>query len=189
MGPDLFPWHTAWYLISPSGNFNAGPANLSVLSPNPGSDYKSKVLGAEMLPNIGLPRGVPVAVYSFSADTRDHSQCYGACSRDFIPLTTVGKPTEQSGVSSGAVETMLRSDGLEQLTYYGRPLYIYSQEQPLVLGKRHITSVGKRRWCQRFRRHPQLGEPLGNQQSKTLVSTTSHPNKVKEIADSVTVAV
>ena len=33
------------------------------------------------------------------------------------------------------METILRSDGLEQLTYYGRPLYIYSQEQPLVLGK------------------------------------------------------
>lgn len=142
VGPILYPWHTAWYLISPDGEFNPGPANLSVLTPQPGANYTDNVLGVEMLPNIGLPVGVPVAVYTFSRDRRWHSSCYGACARTFIPVTTVGAPTEQADVDTGAVGVMTRRDGSLQVTYHGHPLYIYNQEQPLVLGPTDIQSVG-----------------------------------------------
>lgn len=140
--PFLFPWQTAWYLVSPWGTTNAGPANLSALFPEPGSDYTGKVLGAEMLPNVGIPNGVPVAVYTFSADTPGHSNCYGACAREFIPLTTVGTPTELKGVDESAVGTIWRFDGLRQVTYNGHPLYLYNQEQPLPLSPKKIRSVG-----------------------------------------------
>lgn len=142
VGPYLFPWETAWYLVSPYGQLNPGPANLSVLTPQAGADYTSNVLATEMLPNIGLPNGVPVAVYTFSADTPWQSHCYGACAREFIPLTTVGAPTEQSGVNAGAVGVIFRFDGSRQVTYNGHPLYIYNQEQPLVLSQTDIQSVG-----------------------------------------------
>jgi predicted lipoprotein with Yx(FWY)xxD motif len=142
VGPILYPWHTAWYLVSPAGEFNPGPANLSVLTPQSGADYSGNVLAVEMLPNIGLPDGVPVAVYTFSRDRRGHSTCYGACAREFIPVTTLGAPAEQAGVDTGAVGVIRRLDGSLQVTYHGHPLYIYNQEQPLVLGPTDIQSVG-----------------------------------------------
>jgi predicted lipoprotein with Yx(FWY)xxD motif len=142
VGPLLFPWETAWYLLSPDGLFNPGPANLSVLTPQPGGDYTSNVLATEMIPNIGLPNGVPVTVYTFSADTPWQSHCYGACAREFIPVTTVGAPTAQTGVNAGAVGVITRFDGSRQVTYYGHPLYIYNQEQPLSLGPMDVQGVG-----------------------------------------------
>jgi predicted lipoprotein with Yx(FWY)xxD motif len=142
VGPVLFPWETAWYLVSPNGLLNPGPANLSVVSPQSGADYTTNVLATEMLPNIGLPNGVPVTVYTFSADTPWGSHCYGACAREFVPVTTVGTPTEQTGVNTGAVGVITRFDGSRQVTYNGHPLYIYNQEQPLPLGASDIQTVG-----------------------------------------------
>jgi predicted lipoprotein with Yx(FWY)xxD motif len=141
-GPILFPWQTAWFLMSADGQFNPGAANLSVLTPQSGTDYSSNVLATEMLPNIGLPGGVPVAVYTFSADVRGHSRCYGACAREFIPVTTVGTPTELAGVNPTAIGVTRRFDGTLQVTYNGHPLYIYNQEQPLPLGPSDIQTVG-----------------------------------------------
>jgi predicted lipoprotein with Yx(FWY)xxD motif len=141
VGPLLFPWETAWYLVSPSGAFNAGPANLSVVTPQSGSDYTGDVLAVEMLPNA-VPNGVPVSVYTFSADTPWHSNCYGACAREFIPVTTLGAPTEQAGVNDRAVGVITRWDGTQQVTYHGQPLYIYNQEQPLPTGPASFQTVG-----------------------------------------------
>ena len=141
VGPLLFPWETAWYLVSPSGQFNAGPANLSVVTPQSGTEYTSDVLATEMLPNA-VPNGVPVAVYTFSADTPWHSNCYGACAREFIPVTTQGAPTEQAGVNGSAVGVITRWDGSQQVTFHGHPLYIYNQEQPLPLSPTAFQTVG-----------------------------------------------
>ncbi len=143
VGPFLDPWQTACDLVGPNGNPDAGPANLSVLSSTTGSDFTGNTLATEMLPNIGLPSGgVPVAVYTFSGDRPWRSNCYGACAREFIPVTTVGAPVEQSGVNTGAVGVIWRADGQRQVTYNGHPLYIYNQEQPLPLSQTDIESVG-----------------------------------------------
>ena len=140
VGPFLFPWETAWYLVSPNGLFNPGPANLSVVTPQPGADYTSNVLATKMFPDFPpLPNGIPVTVYTFSADTPWQSHCYGACAREFIPVTTEGAPT---GVNTGAVGVIPRWDGLRQVTYNGHPLYIYNQEQPLPLGPSDSQTVG-----------------------------------------------
>ncbi len=139
--PFLFPWETAWYLVSPDGEFDAGTANLTVVSPQPGSVYTSSVLATEMLPNA-VPGGVPVSVYTFSGDSLWRSDCYGACAREFIPVTTTSAPTPQSGVNPSAVGVINRLDGLRQVTYNGHPLYLYNQEQPLPLGPTTIQTVG-----------------------------------------------
>ena len=141
VGPLLFPWETNWYLVSTDGLLNAGPANLSVVTPQPGSAYTSNVLATELLPNA-VPGGVPVTVYTFSADKPWHSKCYGACAREFIPVTTEGAPTEQTGVNASAVGVITRLDGSRQVTYNGSPLYIYNQEQPLPLVSGNVQTVG-----------------------------------------------
>jgi predicted lipoprotein with Yx(FWY)xxD motif len=139
----LFPWHTAWFLMSPDGLVDPGPANLEVESPVPGTTvYSSNVLAVEVLPNIGIPGGVPMAVYSFSGDSPGASRCLEACARDFIPLTTTGQPTEQPGVSAQGVGVIPRPDGSNQVTYDGHPLYIYSQEQPVMNSSGGFQTAG-----------------------------------------------
>ena len=136
----LPPWHTAWFLMSPKGTPATGPAALETEAPKRGTTYTTTELATEMLPAIA-PGGVAVSVYSFSGDTPSSSTCTGACVRDFIPVITVGAPTTGTGVNAGAVATIQRGDGSEQVTYNGHPLYIYSQEQPLV-GKHGPKTTG-----------------------------------------------
>lgn len=124
----LFPWHTLWYLISPNGRVNPGPAKLTSVAPQSGTSYSSDALAVQVLPAVG---GVPVTVYSFSRDTSRTSQCSGSCARQFMPVLTNGAPTG-SGVS-GRLGTLTRSDGTHQVTYNGHPLYLYSRERPLIL--------------------------------------------------------
>ena len=136
----LPPWHTAWYLLSPDGRPAAGPANLEVEAPAPGTSYSEPALGAEMLPNA-VPGGAAITVYSFSRDSANHSSCAGACARDFIPVITVATPTLQAGVDAGAVGVIQRADGSDQVTYDGHPLYFYSEERPLV-GPMGLVTTG-----------------------------------------------
>jgi predicted lipoprotein with Yx(FWY)xxD motif len=136
----LPPWHTAWFLMSPKGTPANGPAALETEAPKQGTTYDTTELATEMLPNA-IPGGAAVSVYAFSGDTQSSSNCKGACVRDFIPVTTVGAPTTTAGVNAGAVGTITRGDGAEQVTYNGHPLYIYSQEQPLV-GKKGPKTHG-----------------------------------------------
>jgi predicted lipoprotein with Yx(FWY)xxD motif len=126
------PWNTAWYLLSPWGTPASGPASLGTEAPQPGTTYTSTKLTGAMLPNaVNPPNGLPVSLYTFSADGPNFSRCYGACARDFIPLYTVGTPTVGTGVNGSAVGVIHRWDGTEQVTYDGQPLYLYSQEAPL----------------------------------------------------------
>src|SRR5664280_29948 len=135
----LPPWHTAWYLMSPDGQAAPGPANLETEAPQAGTTYTSTALAAEMLPNA-VPGGAAITVYSFSGDRPWHSRCVWACAMDFIPVLTSGPPTVASGVNASDVGVIVRPDGSHQVTYDGQPLYIYSQEQPLVGAMGLITT-------------------------------------------------
>jgi len=136
----LPPWHTAWYLLSPNGQPAAGAANLEVAQPQAGTVYQTPVLGAEMLPGA-VAGGANVAVYTFSGDRPWSSRCNDACAREFIPVYTSAPPTSQAGVNARGVGVIVRCDGSHQVTYYGWPLYIYSQEQPLV-GSAGLVTTG-----------------------------------------------
>jgi predicted lipoprotein with Yx(FWY)xxD motif len=134
----LPPWHTAWFLLSPSGTPATGPATLETESPQSGTTYTTTELATEMDPNI-VAGGAAVSVYTFSRDSH-FSHCYGACAMEFIPLRTVGAPVLKSGVNPSAVGVIWRADGTEQVTYNGKPLYIYNQEQPLANSSGLITT-------------------------------------------------
>jgi len=129
--------------MSPDGQAATGPANLETEATQAGTTYTSTSLAAEMLPNA-LPGGAAITVYSFSADSRWQSRCEWACARDFLPVLTSGPPTAATGVDAGDIGVICRPDGSHQVTYDGHPLYIYSQEQPLVGAMGPITtgSVG-----------------------------------------------
>ena len=127
----LPPWHTAWYLVGPDGRPATGPATLELEAPTPQTAYTSPVIGAEMLPNA-VPGGAAITAYSFSRDGHHTSQCNEACAREFIPVLTSGTPAAASGVPAGGIGVIERSDGTHQVTYDGRPLYLFSQEEPAI---------------------------------------------------------
>ena len=61
-------------------------------------------------------------LYSFAPDTPATSKCYGSCAAYWPPVT--GTAAANPGVP-GRVGTIKRTDGSQQLTYNGHPLYTY----------------------------------------------------------------
>ena len=65
------------------------------------------------------------ALYLWVADTGGKSACSGACAHAWPPLVTKGNPTAGAGVDASDLGTIMRSDGTEQVTYKGHPLYYF----------------------------------------------------------------
>ncbi|HTX13328.1 MAG TPA: hypothetical protein VME22_32220 [Solirubrobacteraceae bacterium] len=65
------------------------------------------------------------AIYLWVADKGSTSSCSGACAQAWPPVTTTGTPTAGSGVTASMLGMTKRSDGTEQVTYDGHPLYYF----------------------------------------------------------------
>ncbi|HTT31833.1 MAG TPA: hypothetical protein VMG37_25690 [Solirubrobacteraceae bacterium] len=65
------------------------------------------------------------ALYLWVADTGGKSSCSGSCAGAWPPLVTKGKPAAGSGVNASDLGTTMRSDGTEEVTYKGHPLYYF----------------------------------------------------------------
>jgi predicted lipoprotein with Yx(FWY)xxD motif len=68
-------------------------------------------------------------LYLFKADQGTKSACTGACAGAWPPLLVKGKPTLGKGINASLVGTATRPEGATQLTYNGRPLYLFAQDQ------------------------------------------------------------
>ncbi len=122
----LPPWHGEWFLVSPAGHPAPGTATVELETlPN-----GHKAVAAETYVNA-VPGGVAVTTYSYSRDHGPHIDCGGSCAVEWIPVITSGPPQVGAGVHAHDVGVVRRSDGQEQVTYKGHPLYLYSAEQPV----------------------------------------------------------
>ncbi len=70
-----------------------------------------------------------LTVYMFEADKGTASSCSGACAKVWPPVTTSGAPTVAGSAVSADLGTTKRSDGTEQVTYKGHPLYFYDDDK------------------------------------------------------------
>jgi predicted lipoprotein with Yx(FWY)xxD motif len=68
-------------------------------------------------------------VYLFTADSGTTSACTGACATAWPPLMATGTPTVGHGAKAKLIGTTTRSDGGQQVTYKGHPLYHFAQDQ------------------------------------------------------------
>ena len=65
------------------------------------------------------------SLYLFKKDTGPKSTCYGSCAVAWPPFTTSGTPTASSGAKAALIGTTTRTDGKDEVTYNGHPLYYY----------------------------------------------------------------
>jgi predicted lipoprotein with Yx(FWY)xxD motif len=68
-------------------------------------------------------------LYLFEKDKSPKSTCSGECANDWPPLMASGKPAAGSGVKASMLGTSMRSDGKEQVTYNGHPLYYFEGDK------------------------------------------------------------
>ncbi len=118
--PSLPPDHGLWYVVSPRGVARPWAGMLSTL-PIGGK----RVLGAPLIDGGGWH---VFPVYSYSGDSASKSACRGECAVVWPPLLTAGSPGVEGGAQSGALGTLTRPDGSLQVTYHGKPLYLFANE-------------------------------------------------------------
>jgi predicted lipoprotein with Yx(FWY)xxD motif len=64
-------------------------------------------------------------LYLFQKDSGTTSACTGACAAAWPPLTVTGNATVGHGATASLIGTTSRSDGTQQVTYNGHPLYLF----------------------------------------------------------------
>ncbi len=137
--PGLPPWHGLWYVVSPKGQPIpwAGMITTSTVG-------GKKVLAVQFETLAGW---INFPVYTYSKGP----SCTGSCARAWPPLLTSGTPGVSSGLQPSAVGTRTIAGGLHQVTYNGKPLYLYGDETPkfsaqsiVPVGNGKGKKVGKR---------------------------------------------
>jgi predicted lipoprotein with Yx(FWY)xxD motif len=96
----------------------SSPAPAAATGVAAGSGLKTTTIGRTRV----LTNAKGFTLYSFAPDTPTTSKCYGSCAAYWPPVT--GTTAAGAGLP-GRVGTIKRTDGSEQLTYNGHPLYTY----------------------------------------------------------------
>jgi predicted lipoprotein with Yx(FWY)xxD motif len=82
-------------------------------------------------------------LYLFQPDTARMSKCSGACAVAWPPLHATGTPTAGMGLNASRLGTIARSDGTQQVTYNGHPLYGFVKDQkPGQANGQGVTAFG-----------------------------------------------
>jgi predicted lipoprotein with Yx(FWY)xxD motif len=74
-------------------------------------------------------------MYLWEADKSSTSTCSGACAATWPPVITTGTPMAGSGVEQSLLGMSKRSDGTEQVTYNGHPLYYFAADTGAGMAK------------------------------------------------------
>lgn len=129
-----------WYLLNPRGGIPAtGQAELELESaPLDGTGPVETVLAARMNNDYTPFQNQPFPVYTLNRDrgswwggVRIHerereSACQAQCAVFWPPVLTSGWPEAGAGVDQRAIGVIVRRDGSTQVTYHGRPLYLFN---------------------------------------------------------------
>ena len=116
-----------WYLVQPSrGRPAPGQAQLQLeTAPVGGTGSDQTVLAATMNDDFSLFPQARFPVYTLSPD-HHKSACQGVCAAVYWPpVLTSGRPQAGPGVDQHALGIIVRPDGTHQVTYHGRPLYLF----------------------------------------------------------------
>ena len=151
-----------WYLVNPRrGTPATGRAQLQLeTAPVGGTGPNATVLAATMDNDFSAFPDASFPVYTLRRDRGDErgdlrphdwghtSACHGLCAVYWPPLLTSDRPVAGPGVDHHALGFIVRPDGSHQVTYNGRPLYLFYQDAyigpPVGVGTQGIYGAGAR---------------------------------------------
>jgi predicted lipoprotein with Yx(FWY)xxD motif len=127
-----------WYLVEPArGNPAPGRLQMGVETVS-----GTEVLAASMDNDFSLlPQG-SFPVYTLSHESA--SACQRYCALIWSPVLTSGRPEAGPGVDQHALGVVERPDGTHQVTYKGKPLYLFIKDAyiPGIIGTQSINGAG-----------------------------------------------
>jgi len=129
-----------WYLVDPARGLPAvGGAHLQVESVG-GTD----VLAATMNNDFSVFPDASFPTYTLSTDRGHRSACWGLCALVWQPVLTSGQLAVGPGVDEKALGIIVRPDGTHQVTYNGRPLYLFVEDAYIkgITGTQSIKGAG-----------------------------------------------
>jgi predicted lipoprotein with Yx(FWY)xxD motif len=120
--PGLPPWHGIWWLMSPRGYPVPWAGSLTTTKVG-----GKTVLAAQQLTGAGW---INFPLYTFTADTPSYSACAAivACARAWPPVITSGAPG-WTGLQPSQIGGLGIPGHLQQVSWAGQPLYLFSHEQ------------------------------------------------------------
>ncbi len=120
--PGLPPWFGVWWVMSPDGSPVPWAGSLTTTKVG-----GKTVLAAQFVTGAGW---INFPVYTFSADSSSYSACAAsvACARAWPPVITSGGPG-WTGLSPSQIGGLGIPGNLQQVSWNGQPLYLFSHEQ------------------------------------------------------------
>lgn len=106
----------------------AAEPSIPPSSPRPPPDEGSRVVAAASDFGTILFDDTGQAVYMFDVEATSRPRCYGSCADAWPPVLTIGDPVAGRQVDATLLGTTRRTDGTNQVTYGGHPLYFYAHE-------------------------------------------------------------
>ncbi|WP_162917424.1 COG4315 family predicted lipoprotein [Dongia deserti] len=94
------------------------PSRVAEANYMPSGTYMRESPAGEIMTT---PEGM--TVYTYDADTRGASNCYGECAEEWPPVTA---PSDAQAF--GQMSIIERTDGTRQWAYNGMPLYLYHDD-------------------------------------------------------------
>lgn len=143
-----------WYMVEPKhGHPAPGRARIGLeTAPIGGTGPDATVLSVTMDNDFSVFEDAAFPVYTLSTDrTRGHhhlrSACDATCSTVFWPpVLTDGRPVAGPGVNQHDLGSVRRPDGSQQVTYKGKPLYLFFRDAyigpPVGVGSQGIFGAG-----------------------------------------------
>lgn len=122
-----------WYLVDPShGNPAPGAAQLQPeTAPVSSTGTGATVLSVTMNQDFTVFEDASFPVYTLSKghDGNGHGgKCKSLCAQYWPPVLTSGEPQAGGGVDQDTLGTTMRPDGTQQVTYKGKPLYLFTDD-------------------------------------------------------------
>jgi predicted lipoprotein with Yx(FWY)xxD motif len=145
-----------WYLVEPSrGHPATGQARLVLeTAAVNGTGPARTVLAVVMDTDLSIAPDTSFPVYTLRAEGDDAQgypwsngfACRGICAAvPWPPVLTGGQPAAGPGIAQQDVGTIVRPDGTHQVTYKGKPLYLFWGDAyiPGITGRQGIYGQGK----------------------------------------------
>jgi predicted lipoprotein with Yx(FWY)xxD motif len=129
-----------WYLVDPSRGLPAtGRARMLVESFG-----SADVLAARMNNDFSAFPNASFPVYTLSADRGHASSCQQLCALIWQPVLSSTGASAGSGVDSHALGLITRPDHSHQVTYNGKPLYLFIGDAYIqgITGTKGLNGAG-----------------------------------------------